>query len=320
MKVVGNPSIAGRIEQAFQKASSRTGTSFDYLLQAAARESSLDPSANAKTSSASGLFQFIESTWLETLKRNGDELGLQDYAKHIRVDENGRYRVDNKHLKQQLLDLRNDPEVSALVAGAFTRNNASGLQSSLGREPSAGEVYLAHFLGVRGSLRLIAAAAEQPEQSAADLFPMQARANKPVFYAKDGQARSVAKVHDLLVKRFDVAMARIEAQEPQQAETATATPRAKEPERIESRILTAWRATAQQKEAPFEALFRADAAEQVALSQAVSETKTSGFAAQEVSENAGAVVPKPRPAGAPFDLTRFLSPTQSSGKSLSKKV
>ena len=319
MKVIGSPSIAGRIEQAFQKASSKTGTSFEYLLQAAAQESSLNPAARAKTSSASGLFQFIESTWLETLKRNGDELGLQDYAKHIRLDDGGQYRVDNKQLKRQLLDLRNDPEISALVAGALTRNNASGLQSALGREPSSGEVYLAHFLGVRGSLRLIAAASAEPQQAAAELFPLQARANKAVFYTKNGQARSSADVHELLVKRFDVAVAQLDS-ERYASERDVAIPRAKEPERIESRILTAWRATTAEKDKPFEALFRTEDMEQTALLRAVSAAKASEFDLQEIDDTAGATLPKPRPLGAPLDLTRFLSTGPTYGKSLSKKV
>ncbi|HLV85239.1 MAG TPA: transglycosylase SLT domain-containing protein [Devosia sp.] len=45
-------------------AGDRNGVDFDYLLQTAMRESSLNPQAKAQTSSAVGLFQFLESTWL----------------------------------------------------------------------------------------------------------------------------------------------------------------------------------------------------------------------------------------------------------------
>ncbi|SDR38244.1 transglycosylase SLT domain-containing protein [Pseudovibrio sp. Tun.PSC04-5.I4] len=319
MKVAGDPSIAGRIELAFQKASSKTGTSFGFLLQAAARESSFDPNAKAKTSSASGLFQFIESTWLETLKKNGEELGLEDYSKHIRVDASGKYRVDNPQLKKQLLDLRNDPEVSSLVAGALAQNNESGLSSSLGRDPSAGELYLAHFLGVNGSLRLLDAVKEQPQKAAADLFPLQARANKAIFYSKDGQARSALDVHAKLVGRFNEAMGS-EAQAPVGVGNTPIT-KPIDGHRVESRILTAWRATTDQNTGPFQSLFRTTDADEVAASKAVSATKASGFEVQEsISQQFSAPRPVARPSGAPLDLTKFLAQNQISGRSLSKKV
>jgi len=80
MHVADTPSVASRIELAFQSASNSTGTSFDYLVKTAARESSFNPSAKAKTSSATGLFQFIESTWLETMKEAGPRHGLEKYS------------------------------------------------------------------------------------------------------------------------------------------------------------------------------------------------------------------------------------------------
>ncbi|WP_189436936.1 lytic transglycosylase domain-containing protein [Pseudovibrio japonicus] len=320
MKVAGDPSIAGRIELAFHKASSKTGTSFDFLLQAAARESSFDPNAKAKTSSASGLFQFIESTWLETLKKNGEELGLEDYAQHIRVDAGGKYRVDNNHLKKQILDLRHDPEVSALVAGALAKDNASGLYSNLGRDPSAGELYLAHFLGVNGSLRLLNAVQDRPEHPAADLFPLQARANKAVFFSGDGQARTVGDVHGRLVGQFNETIAG--AERPAVGYRKGPISKPIDSHRVESRILTAWRSTTADKvEQPFQSLFRTDEPAAVAASRAVSDAKRSGVELQEsISQQFVAPKPVARPSGAPLDLTKFLAPGQASGKSLSKKV
>ena len=50
--------------QAIRQAASETGTDFDYLWRTAKRESGLDPSARASTSSATGLFQFTNQTWL----------------------------------------------------------------------------------------------------------------------------------------------------------------------------------------------------------------------------------------------------------------
>ena len=52
--------IAGSIKQA----ASTTGASFEYLLTTAKMESNFNPKAAASTSSARGLFQFIDQTWL----------------------------------------------------------------------------------------------------------------------------------------------------------------------------------------------------------------------------------------------------------------
>lgn len=196
----GGPDISDRIEAAFNTASENTGTSFDYLVKTAQRESGLNPTAKAKTSSATGLFQFIESTWLETLKVSGPELGLQDIADKIVKDSRGRYTVVDPEERQAILSLRNDPEVASLMAGALTRRNAGFLNDAIGREPNAGELYIAHFLGAKGAANLIRSAADNPDASAADLFPRQAAANKSIFYQK-GRERTVAEVYAELVRK-----------------------------------------------------------------------------------------------------------------------
>jgi hypothetical protein len=74
------------VQAALQYASRSTGVDFDYLLATAQRESNLDPAAQARTSSARGLFQFIESTWLATFKRAGPSHGYGDLAQRIETD------------------------------------------------------------------------------------------------------------------------------------------------------------------------------------------------------------------------------------------
>ena len=73
MHVTDTPSVASRIELAFQSASSSTGTSFDYLVKTAARESSFNPSAKAKTSSAIVivLFNTVESPFVNLTAVDG---------------------------------------------------------------------------------------------------------------------------------------------------------------------------------------------------------------------------------------------------------
>src|SRR5690606_27418827 len=120
---------------ALDRAGARNGVDFDYLLQTAIRESSLNPAARAPTSSATGLFQFIESTWLEVMKSEGPRLGYQDFADQI-YQNDGEFFVPNPAARQQILDLRHDPQVSADLAAAFTRRNGDYLLGKFGRMPS----------------------------------------------------------------------------------------------------------------------------------------------------------------------------------------
>lgn len=203
MKVAYLQSGQERIEKAFQTASTTTGASFDYLLKTAVRESNLDPQAKAKTSTAAGTFQFIESTWLETVKQSGERFGLSDYADKIERTAKGGYVVPDASARREILDLRHDPEVSALMAGALTQKNSKTLESFLGRKPSDGELYIAHFLGASGAKRLIGLAESRPDASAASYFKAQARANKPIFFESNGQARSAQAVYRNLVNRHD---------------------------------------------------------------------------------------------------------------------
>lgn len=197
-----DPSISttDRIAQAFDAASESTGTSFDYLLKTAQRESSLNPDAQAKTSSAAGLFQFIESTWLETLKASGADYGLGNIADAIEMDDDGRYTVSDPAMREKILALRHDPEVSSTMAGVLTRRNAGYLEGRLGRAPTEGELYIAHFMGARGAAALIGIASQAPGANAAQLFPKHAAANRPIFY-ESGRARSVSEVYADLVAR-----------------------------------------------------------------------------------------------------------------------
>ncbi|PIO97112.1 hypothetical protein [Pleomorphomonas carboxyditropha] len=191
---ISGAGISDRIEQAFDAASDTTGTSFQYLLDTAQRESSLRPDARAATSSATGLFQFVESTWLQTLKEEGPSLGLGQYSAQISRTASGRYQVADAEARQKILALREDPDVSSLVAGALTRRNAASLRDDIGREATAGELYIAHFLGARGASALIGAAGSDPAASAADLFPQAARSNPAIFY-EGGRERTVAEVY-----------------------------------------------------------------------------------------------------------------------------
>jgi hypothetical protein len=197
----GTPQITGAIRQAAQS----TGISFDYLLTTAKIESNFNPSAQASTSSAKGLYQFIDQTWLGTMKQDGASLGLGRYSNAIAQSSNGNYEVSDPAMRAAILRLRNDPQVSAMLAGALTRNNAALVGSSIGRQPTSGELYIAHFLGADGAGKLINGASKQPQASAAAMFPHAAAANHSIFYDASGRARSVGEVYGKLTTLFDSA-------------------------------------------------------------------------------------------------------------------
>jgi hypothetical protein len=202
-----NTAASATVMGAIRQAASATGTSFDYLVATAQVESGLNPHADAATTSARGLFQFIEQTWLATLKDSGQALGYGRYAGAISKSASGRYVVADPALRTEILKLRNDPAANALMAGAFTKANAATLAARLGRGPSEGELYLAHFLGAGGAARLIALGASHPNVRAADIFPHAARANRAIFYDAQDNARSIAQVRSMLTARYQVARA-----------------------------------------------------------------------------------------------------------------
>ena len=72
-----------RIAGAIKQAADTTGTSFEYMLATAKMESNFNPKAAASTSSARGLYQFIDQTWLGTVKEAGSQLGYGKYADAI---------------------------------------------------------------------------------------------------------------------------------------------------------------------------------------------------------------------------------------------
>src|SRR3954454_19882124 len=193
--------IAGAIKQA----ATTTGSSFQYLLATAKMESNLNPSAAAPTSSARGLFQFIDQTWLGTVKEAGGQLGYGNYADAITKSSSGTHSVGDPRARRAILKLRDDPTASAAMAGVLRRSNSFKLTGRIGRRPSDSELYMAHFMGVGGAAKLISNAEDNPKASGARLFPNAAAANRPIFYERGGRARNVAEVYSVLTRRYATA-------------------------------------------------------------------------------------------------------------------
>lgn len=195
--------VAAHIRDAAQK----TGVPFEFLLAQANQESRLNPDAKNAKSSAMGLFQFTSGTWLEMVKSHGAEHGLEKYADAITRGADGRWSVKDKALKKEILDLRRDPSLSALMAAEYAKDNERVLESKLGRQVSTQDLYLAHFLGAGGALKVLKGR-HQPEgdQQPTELAGA-AQANPSVFMDPgSGEQRSLASVYTAVEKRFRHAM------------------------------------------------------------------------------------------------------------------
>ena len=196
-------SASSEVLSAIAAASAATGVAPDYLWRTAYRESGLRPWATARSSTATGLFQFIRSTWLTSLKRYGPALGLRHAADGIEIDSQGRPYAADPRDEGDLLALRTDPLASSVIAAAMTADNAIRLEDLLGRRPSAGEVYIAHLLGVGGATTLDKAVHVAPLYPAAALFRAAARANPSLFFAS-GRSRTLVELHNELTTRGGV--------------------------------------------------------------------------------------------------------------------
>lgn len=177
---------------AIQKASLKTGVDFAYLVQQANAESGFDAQAKAKTSSATGLYQFIEQTWLNTIEKHGYKHGISLEGKS----------------RQQILNLRKDPQIAANMAAEFASDNQKFLNDHWAKgqkEIGSTELYLAHFLGASGAAGFLNARDENPVQKAAYLFPEAARANRNVFYEKGtGKMRSLEEIYAFFDNKFQI--------------------------------------------------------------------------------------------------------------------
>src|SRR2546429_3012502 len=194
-----------RVAGAIKQAADTSGTSFEYLLATAKMESNFNPNAAASTSSARGLYQFIDQTWLGTVKEAGTQLGYGKYADAIDRSPSGTYSVSDPTARAAISKLRDDPDAASSMAAVLTQSNSFKLTGKIGRRPSDSELYMAHFMGVGGAGKLIQHAEDHPNASAARMFPNAAAANQSIFYDRSGQARSVSQVYSVLNTRYAAA-------------------------------------------------------------------------------------------------------------------
>ncbi len=194
---------ASSVQSAIASASRKTGMDFSYLMGQAQLESGMRSDAKAGTSSASGLYQFIDQSWLRVMKQHGAEHGMAWASDAITTTSSGKMMVSDPATRRAILSLRNDPQTASLMAAEHASDNKDALQSTLGRDATGTDLYMAHFLGLGGAKSFLRTMASSPDRSAASLFPAAAHANRNVFYSSNGQARSLSDVYDRFAAKLD---------------------------------------------------------------------------------------------------------------------
>lgn len=161
------------IDSLLNGVSSKTGVDANTLKVFAAIESGMNPNAKAPTSSASGLFQFIKSTWEMMLNKYGPKYGLSSNASPF------------------------DPTANALMGAEYIKENKKAI-SSVKKDVNTTDLYLAHFLGADGVRQFLSA---PQSANAAQMMPKAASANRNIFFTKSGQARSIREVYELMQQK-----------------------------------------------------------------------------------------------------------------------
>jgi hypothetical protein len=198
------PSAAAKAtRKAIQDAPVKVGEpSFRYLLVTAKLESGMRPGVQSDNSTAAGLYQFTQSTWLSMIRDHGAKYGLADMAKAVKTAPDGSVSVEDDQLRGDILALRREPTVAAQMAAEYAKRNAAYLEARLGRPATDIDLYAAHFFGPAGAVRLLRAVAEDGSVPAADLLKGAARSNRAMFYDANGAPKGADAVYATIAKRF----------------------------------------------------------------------------------------------------------------------
>ncbi len=183
-----------------------TGADFGYMMKLAYAESTFDPEAGAPTSTAKGLYQFIEDTWVQTISRYGADHGMGVLARHFSVqpDMHGTMvgRSENPWMRIAALGLRDQPQLAGLMSAELQLHNEFLIECALGRELDDAELYMGHFMGHDAAYAFLRTYDSAPATNAAAAFPAAAKANEGVFYNR-GASRSMAGVVELFERKFN---------------------------------------------------------------------------------------------------------------------
>jgi peptidoglycan hydrolase-like protein with peptidoglycan-binding domain len=202
-------SVSNDVLAAIRLGSIRTGLDFSFLMELASVESDFNPTVRAPNSSATGLFQFKDNSWLEAIRTFGADYGLKDYATQVElIDDEGHEQQPNVRdsLQLEVLALRLNPRLSTLLAAENIKRNLRNLSQVIGRELGRTDLYLPHFFGPTGARLFLKILNEEPAAIAAEIFPEAAARNRNVFQNRQHQSRSVAEVYAWFGSKFNTAL------------------------------------------------------------------------------------------------------------------
>jgi hypothetical protein len=168
-KPTGNKSYAA-VKDLIEAVAKMAGVDPKLMTTMAAIESGFNWQVKAPTSSASGLYQFINSTWKMMLDKYGSKYGIAPGTTQL------------------------DPRANALMGAEFLKENMAALKGAVDRPLTDTDLYLAHFMGAGGARKFLKA---DPKAIAADVFPAEARANVGIFYS-NGKALTIGQVYQKL--------------------------------------------------------------------------------------------------------------------------
>lgn len=184
-------------------------TNYNFTLSH--HESRSDPQAVNKDTDATGMWQFLQQTWLGQLATNGVQYApelaqLISYVPNKNPKKFGKWVVNDPEMKQKILDMRKDPAVSTIIHNELTDENPREYKRRTGQTLALSERYHVHFLGVSGFIELKKQLARDPDQLAINVFPDIVGPNKPVFYkdkihGKWVHPRTLAEVYDFFYQK-----------------------------------------------------------------------------------------------------------------------
>jgi hypothetical protein len=213
--------LSPELMQTLRDAAARTGVNYEYLVAQASVESGFHGKAQARHSSAAGLFQFTGATWLRMMRDHGAKYGYGALAKEVKFTPHGGITVADKAAHDRILALRRDDRLSALFAAEYAKENGARLEAATGHRATPAELHLAHLLGPNGALRFLKAHEHDGHQAAAKVLPAAARYNPALFYGAGGRtAQSVAAVYRKIQERFDAPLRQVAALESEQLRPA----------------------------------------------------------------------------------------------------
>lgn len=173
------------------------------LLAMAWKESRFDPTARNPQSSARGLMQFTRATWLEVVRDFGSRHGLAHHAAVLSTNHrDGTISARSPRYLAQVLQLRDNPQLSAIMAAERISRERAGLEQILGHSVTPADLYIVHLLGPVGARRFLAELRRAPSRPATEAVGQDSvSVNQGVFVTRgSGRPLSLAEVYAAIVR------------------------------------------------------------------------------------------------------------------------